>query len=88
MSNNKHHEKSILVIGPRLWNLIPKSVTVKPDINSFKSALGKFLDTIPDEPPTIGYPPINNSLLATNRTPKAYHWWTRVVHNVCRLACG
>ena len=51
-------------IGPALFNIIPKTIKEKGTLNSFKSGLDKFLQTIPDTPPLSGYPTLNgNSIL-------------------------
>jgi hypothetical protein len=34
---------------------------MKKELESFKVLLGKFLDTIPDTPPTPGYTAINSN---------------------------
>ena len=58
------YDSSFSILGPKLWNLLPKSTTLQPTLVSFKSSLQKFLDTIPDKPPTRGYVTANsNSLL-------------------------
>ena len=50
--------------GPALFNTIPKAVKDKTSLASFKSALDRYLGTIPDTPPISGYPFQNgNSLL-------------------------
>ena len=58
------YDSSFSVLGPKLWNTIPKATTLKTTLSGFKSSLQKFLDEIPDEPPTRGYTTANsNSLL-------------------------
>ena len=53
----QRYDTSFSVMGPRLWNLLPKSTTLQTTLVSFKSSLQKFLDATPDKPPT-------NSLLS------------------------
>ena len=58
------YDDSFAVLGPRLWNVLPKSTTLQQTLSSFKSSLQKLLDAIPDKPPTRGYSVANsNSLL-------------------------
>ena len=50
--------------GPAIYNILPIKVKQAESLNQFKSLLDKFLMTIPDLPPTPGYPAINkNSIL-------------------------
>ena len=47
------------------WSVCPKGVNTVTTLDSFKVALGNFLDRFPDKPPTVGYTaPNNNSLLS------------------------
>ena len=62
----EHYENSFAVIGPRLWNTIPHNITTKTNKDSFKVALSKYMDQIPDEPPIDGFTR-HNSLLDYNR---------------------
>ena len=66
-SKAKHqstYDASFSVIGPKLWNVIPSNLTEITGFETFKSQLTDYLWTIPDKPPTTGYPSINgNSLL-------------------------
>ena len=58
-------DNSFAVIGPRLWNILPRSVTCAPSIESFKSRMtSHIMSTYPDQPPVPGYTsPNSNSLL-------------------------
>ena len=59
------YDNSFGVRAPRLWNMLPKGVNTVTTLDSFKVALGKFLDRFPDKPPVLGYTtPNNNSLLS------------------------
>ena len=58
------HYNSFPSIAPALFNTIPKIVKEKESLSSFKAALDKHLQSIPDTPPISGYPSLNgNSLL-------------------------
>ena len=50
-----------------LWNKLPVEVNTSPTLESFKSALGAFLDSFHDRPPVRGYPVIGNDLSKANR---------------------
>lgn len=59
------YDESFAVLGPKLWNCIPAETTKKEGLASFKTSLGKFLEQLPDCPPTSGYTSVNNnSILA------------------------
>ena len=58
------HYHSFASIGPALFNIVPRVIKEKETLSSFKSALDKYLQAIPDQPPISGYPFLNgNSLL-------------------------
>ena len=61
------YENSFSVKAPKLWNTLPARVTLAYPLTSFKTALQKHLDTIPDRPPIDGYPAANNNSLLD--------WW-------------
>ena len=60
------YDSSFGVIGPRLWNILPRKLSLITIKTSFKTALGRFLERIPDEPPVDGFTR-RNSLLEINR---------------------
>ena len=61
---NSLYENSFSVKAAKLWNILPKYVNTAKDLDSLKAALGKFLEKVPDTPPTPGYTSqCNNSLL-------------------------
>ena len=64
-SNTSLFDKSFSVLGPKLWNILPKDCTlVLHSLEKFKQLLGVFLSEFPDLPPTDGYTSPNaNSLL-------------------------
>ena len=50
-------------VGPRLWNCLPREIREIENLDLFKATLDRFLRTVPDLPPTPGYPTQNwNSL--------------------------
>ena len=60
-SSKTLYDASFAFTGPNLWNAIPKAANTQDKLESFKVHLGKFLDTIPDCPPTAGYTAANNN---------------------------
>ena len=51
-------------VGPRLFNILPSFIKNANTLETLKSRLDKFLNKLPDKPPTPGYPASNsNSLL-------------------------
>ena len=44
-----------------LWNLLPKAANELTELEPFKVALGAFLKTFPDTPPTKVYTTANNN---------------------------
>ena len=65
------YDASFGVVGPRLWNTLPKHLTLITKKDPFKSALNKYLSKLPDKPPVSGYSN-RNSLLQLNRLQKIY----------------
>ena len=58
------YDNSFAVVGPRLWNLVPKQIQlINTSVGDFKCKLSKFLDLFPDQPPVNGYSRINNNSL-------------------------
>ena len=55
------YDASFAFLGPKLWNALPKDANTQDNLESFKVHLGKFLDKIPDYPPTAGYTTTNNN---------------------------
>ena len=62
------NDKSFAVMGPKFWNIMPKSITSAPTLESFKSRLTSYIRrNFPDLPPVTGYiTPNSNSLLDWN----------------------
>ena len=58
------HNSFFSATGPRIFNTLPAKVKEAGSLDVFKSRLDNYLATVPDLPPTTGYPSINrNSLL-------------------------
>ena len=57
------YDNSFGVKAARLWNMLPKDVNEKNNLETFKVALGKFIDQFPDNPPVQGYATVNNNSL-------------------------
>ena len=57
-------DNSFRVKAARLWNTLPSGINTIDELDTFKVALGKFLERIPDYPPITGYTTVNsNSML-------------------------
>ena len=76
-SNTTPFDKSFSVIGPKLWNILPKDCTLAIDsLESFKRHLGVFMAEFQDLPPTSGYfSPNSNSLLDWFYSRSDGLWW-------------
>ena len=55
------YDNSFSMMGPRLWNKIPKEITLADTLPIFKIQLKKFLHRLPDKPPIEGYPRLNDN---------------------------
>ena len=63
------YDASFPVLGPKLWNVLPREITEITGADSFKNQLTKYLLSLPDEPPVPGYVRAHsNSLLEVART--------------------
>lgn len=71
-SVSSHYDNSFGVKAARLWNILPKDVNGKTNLESFKVALGKFLDRFPDTPPIKGYTTVNNNSLLEWNSERGY----------------
>ena len=60
------YESSFAVLGPKLFNTLPRHISTITKKGPFKTALSKHLESIPDEPPVDGVTS-RNSLLDRNR---------------------
>ena len=56
-------DSSFSVLGPKLWNRVPRRVKESQTLISFKTKLDEYLKTIPDHPPVQGYVCQNNNSL-------------------------
>ena len=62
--NQTLYENSFAVLGPRLWNTLPKDLTCISSQHEFKEKLSSYVSSFPDLPPVRGYTcPNSNSLL-------------------------
>ena len=68
-----HYDNSFAVKAAMLWNLVPKPVNEKTTLDSFKEALGNFLNKYPDTPPTRGYTTANNNSLLEWTSQRGYN---------------
>ena len=57
------YEESFIIKSCKLWNILPSHLTQLSSLSSFKTQLHKFVSTVPDEPPVVGYPHKNNNSL-------------------------
>ena len=58
------YQNSFAVKGPRLWNMLPKDLTLADNLDSFKTNLDRLLLSFRDTPPISGdETQIPNSLL-------------------------
>ena len=61
------YDEFFAVYAGKLWNILPKEVTVVKQLEQLKILLNKFLHKYPDQPPTKGYTASNrNSLIDWN----------------------
>ena len=64
---NTHHStvrhNSFTSTGPTIYNLLPVKMKEADTLDIFKRQLDRFLWTIPDLPPTPGYPLLNKNTL-------------------------
>ncbi|KAG0729802.1 hypothetical protein GWK47_029616 [Chionoecetes opilio] len=58
--------------GARLFNAVPKAIRELTGVStdSFKHQLDKWLASVPDEPPTPGYPSTGSNSLACHHTTR------------------
>ena len=55
-------DSSFRITGAKLWNSIPKAIRLKTSLDSFKSALTKYLLLLQDCPPVLGISSANSIL--------------------------
>ncbi len=79
---NRLLKDTIAVIGPRLWNTLPKNATLQQSLLELKTSIKDFFSQFPDRPPVKGYPSSKNSILdySLNKLPYTarggQHSWT------------
>ena len=72
------YDASFAVLGPKLWNTLPKQINMIQSFGAFKDALTNYILQIPDTPPVPGMVPQNNNSLlqcytdASSQTPGGY----------------
>ena len=54
-TNQSIYDRSFAVVGPRLWNVLPRSLTTLSSAAQFKSSLTGWIRGLMDEPPVAGY---------------------------------
>ena len=63
-ANQTIRDSSFSVMGPKLWNCVPRQLTTISELTTFKNRITKFLLLVPDQPPLRGYTTANsNSIL-------------------------
>ena len=63
------YDESFAVHADKLWNILPKEVTVVKQLAQLKILLNKFLHKYPDQPPTKGYTASNRNSLIDCKSP-------------------
>ena len=71
LHNQSLYDGFFAVLGPRLWNIIPVSLTKMSDFLPFKANPSEFLRKIPERPPVAGYTCPNSDSLLDWRTDKS-----------------
>ena len=59
-------DRSFAVMGSKLWNRLPAEFNTIVEFQAFKQQVSKFLASLPDRPPTTGYPATRNSIVDLN----------------------
>ena len=67
-ANQSLFDESFAMSGPTLWNVLPAHLHTMSKFQSFKTALTKFLKTIPDYPPVSGYPSSGSNSIIERRS--------------------
>ena len=62
------YDESLAMTGPLLWNVLPAHLHTISKFESFKTALTKFLMSIPDWPPVSLYPSSGSNSIVERRT--------------------
>ena len=66
--SQSRYDSSFVVVGTKLWNTLPKSLTDICNLSQFKTNLKLHLKSVPDEPPIIGYYYQNDNSLINQTT--------------------
>jgi hypothetical protein len=67
------YESSFGIVGPKLWNTLPRRISIISNKTTFKTVLTRYLSQIPDLPPVDGCAS-RNSLLDLNRMDLPGGW--------------
>ena len=68
------YQNSFAVKGPRLWNMLPKDLTLADNLDSFKTNLDRLLLSFRDTPPISGdETQIPNSFFIAEQTREKRH---------------
>ena len=67
-ANQSLYDGSFAMTGPALWNALPAHLQTISKFESFKSALTKYLMSIPDRPPVHGYPSSGDNSFVARRS--------------------
>ena len=57
------YDSSFAYLGPKLWNLLPKTINLIDTLHKFKGELTRFVLSLPDKPPVCGYARTNDNSL-------------------------
>ena len=84
------YEHSLVIVGPKVWNLLPPELTLTSTFDCFKIGLDRYILTIPDYPPLEGYPFQNSNSICNsqklyfsiNKNPFRY-FFLKPVQNTC-----
>ena len=57
------YEQSFSVNAAKLWNILPADINLADKLDTFKTKLGKYLESFPDNPPCSGLATANNNSL-------------------------
>ena len=59
-----HLKKNFFIsVGPAIFNILPPNIKAAEKLDQFKARLDPFLSTLPDLPPTHGYPSLNRNTI-------------------------
>ena len=56
-------KNSFISVGPAIFNILPPNIKAAEKLDQYKARLDPFLSTLPDLPPTHGYPSLNRNTI-------------------------